>query len=241
MDEINHNSRIPLYLQLMDAVIEAIQSGEYSAGERLPSERELCDKYGVSRITVRQAMQELERENYIVKRHGKGTFVADKTDPQNLIHLFSFTEEMKRLGHEPTTRVIEFNKIAASERIARKLQVAENDPIYELVRLRLADDKEMMFERTYLSQAMFPELTKEQIEAKPMYDVFAGYGIVITRAVEEFKATLLQKDEAKLLNQSRNSAGMMINRFGYADQRLVEYTITIVSNQDFYYRIETTK
>src|SRR5690625_5973380 len=83
---------------MMDTLIKEMDQGVYKEHEKLPSEREFCDLYQLSRITVRQALQELELEGYIYKLHGKGTFVAPKSYNQNLVKLYSFTEEMKKLG-----------------------------------------------------------------------------------------------------------------------------------------------
>ena len=97
MRTIDKTSRVPLYLQLMDIIIYKIEN-TMEKGDKLLSEREICDKYDVSRSTVRQAISELERDGYIYKMHGKGTFVADKEVHQDLVQFYSFTDEMKKLG-----------------------------------------------------------------------------------------------------------------------------------------------
>src|SRR5690625_6325970 len=105
----------------MEKLIDKITQQEYLVDEQLPAERELCDIYSLSRITVRQALQELEREGYIYKLHGKGTFVASKSYNQKLVKLYSFTEEMHKIGKVPTTKVLSFKKISVDEQLALKI------------------------------------------------------------------------------------------------------------------------
>ena len=105
----------------MDQLIKEINEGKYKEHERIPSERELCDIYQLSRITVRQALQELEREGYIYKLQGKGTFVAPVSYNQNLVKLYSFSEEMRKIGKKPTTIVKSFRKMAMDERLALRI------------------------------------------------------------------------------------------------------------------------
>src|SRR5699024_11168080 len=103
---------------MMNKLITKIENDMYEEHEKLPSEREFCKMYGLSRITVRQALQELALEGYIYKLHGKGSFVSPKSYNQNLVTLYSFTEEMKKLGKTPQTKVISFQKITADDRLA---------------------------------------------------------------------------------------------------------------------------
>lgn len=139
MGIINKDSRIPLYSQLMDILIDKINNG-LEENEQLLSEREICELYDVSRTTVRQALDELEREGYIYKVHGKGTFVAPKKVNQDLVSFYSFTEEMKKIGKKPSSEIIGFEIIQSGEKLARKFNINEDDVIYKVIRIRKADD-----------------------------------------------------------------------------------------------------
>lgn len=237
---LDKNSRIPLYFQLMEKLIETIHT-DYEQHEKLPSERELCDMYNVSRITVRQALQELAQEGYIYKQHGKGTFVAPKSYTQPLVKLYSFTEEMKKLGKFPTTKVLSFEKIAVDERMARKLQVAPLDEVFQIVRLRLADDEPLMYETSYVPYEQFSQLTKQDIIERPMYTVFQeDYRIAVTKAVERFTATSIRTEAAQHLQVASGEAAMQIKRYAYAHDLVIEYTVSIARGDKFDYIVELT-
>ncbi|WP_026571286.1 MULTISPECIES: GntR family transcriptional regulator [Sediminibacillus] len=236
-----NNKRIPLYLQLMDKIIEKINAQEYREQEKLPSERELCDMYGMSRITVRQAMQELEREGYIYKLHGKGTFVAPKSYSQNLVKLYSFTDEMRKIGKIPTSKVLSFEAVEAEEAIGSKMGIHPKEEVYKVVRLRLADEEPLMYETSYIPVAKFPGLTQETLDKQPMYEVFYNdYNIPVNKAVESFSPTLVREEEAKHLRISSKQTAMLIKRYAYSDKQLIEYTITVARGDKFEYKVELT-
>ncbi len=225
----------------MENLIKQIDEQTYQEHEKLPSERELCAMYNLSRITVRQALQELEREGYIYKLHGKGTFVSASTFNQHLVKLYSFTEEMRKLGKTPSTRVLSFKEIAVEDRLAEKMNVQPLDEVYQVVRLRLADDEALMYETSYLPKKIFPYLTKEQLMRAPMYDVFSrDYQVVVTRALEKFSATSLRETEAEYLEVTAQQPAMLIRRFAYHNEQLIEYTVSVARGDKFDYTVELT-
>ncbi|WP_234031426.1 GntR family transcriptional regulator [Lentibacillus cibarius] len=234
-------SRVPLYLQLMEELIKKIDNREFQVNEKLPSERELCDLYDMSRITVRQTLQELEREGYIYKAHGKGTFVASQSYHQNLINLYSFTEEMKSLGKRPVTKVLSFREIEIEERIATKMNLEPLDEVFQVVRLRIADNVPLMYETSYLPKKNFPKLTEQDLKERPMYDVFnEDYQIVVTKATERFSATNVRKEEAKQLQMEENQPAMLVKRYAYYNHNLIEYTVSVARGDKFDYTVELT-
>lgn len=238
---MDKKNKVPLYLQLMEDLIEKINAQTYRESEKLPSERELCEIYELSRITVRQALQELEREGFIYKQHGIGTFVAPKSYNQELVKLYSFTEEMKEMGKKPTTKVLSFQVIAVDERLATKMGIQPLDEVFQVVRLRLADDEPLMYETSYLPKRLFPSLSKLNLENRPMYDIFQeDYHILVTRAVERFSATSIRESEVEYLKTVTNQPAMLIKRFAYHDEQLIEYTISVARGDKFDYTVELT-
>lgn len=241
MEKINKNSKLPLYMQLVDIIMAKIEEGGYLEHDKLPSERELCELYDVSRITVRQTLQELEREGFIYKKHGKGSFVAPKIFDQSLLNLYSFTEEMKKLNKTPSSNVLDFELVQCSERLAAKLEIADGEGAYKVTRLRLADGEPLIYENSYVPASLFPGLTKTELENTPMYDIFREkYGVELTRAVEKFVAVKTRQEEAKWLKVSSDTPSMMIKRYAYSREQVIEYTTSIARGDKFYYTVELT-
>ncbi|MDY7043176.1 GntR family transcriptional regulator [Virgibacillus sp. M23] len=238
---MDKSSKVPLYLQLMEELIKKIDNQVYQEHEKLPSERELCDMYDLSRITVRQALQELEREGYIYKLHGKGTFVSATSYNQDLVKLYSFTEEMQKMGKVPMTQVLSFEEIAVEERLATKMDIKPHDEVFQIIRLRLADNEPLMYETSYLPKKRFPNLTKAQLIERPMYDVFyQEYQVVVTKALERFSAASLRETEARYLGIPSQQPAMLIKRFAYHQDQLIEYTVSVARGDKFDYTVELT-
>ncbi|MCG8540236.1 MAG: GntR family transcriptional regulator [Clostridia bacterium] len=236
MLKIKKGDRVPLYYQLMDIIIEEINSGKYKEKDKLPSERELCEIYDISRATVRQTIQELEKAGYIYKQHGKGTFVSPERFKQNLLKFYSFTEEMKKLGKIPSSKVIAFEIIESNEKIAKKMKMTAGKKVYKFTRLRLADSKPMMLETSYIPYDRFKGISKNDLEQKAMYDIFTErYNVFFSRAEEIFQAVLTREDEAKFLENQPDSPSMMIERITYEEDMVIEYTVGIARGDRFKY------
>ena len=181
------NSKLPLYHQLAEKITEEIKDNNLAEDEKIPSEREYCEKYKVSRSTVREAVKYLEQTGYLYRIQGKGTFVSPKMMKQNLLEFYSFTEEMKKLGKTPSSIIKSFKVITADKETAKKLNIQNESKIYYLERIRLADDIPIMLEKTFLPASRFPRLSKNDFVKNPMYTVFINeYNVTFEKAVEKF-------------------------------------------------------
>lgn len=211
---------------------------EIGENGQLPSEREICQQYGLSRTTVRQAINELERDGYIYKIHGKGTFVSPKKVNQELVKFYSFTEEMKKLGKVPISKVLSFDIIEADRKISEKLLVANGSKVYRFSRLRIADDIPMMFETSFVPYDLFPGMTKEELEQTALYDIFRNrFQMEIKMAEELFMPVMTSEKEAKLLKMPPSLPSLRIERFTHGADRLIEYTNTIARGDKFKYHV----
>lgn len=242
MLDIDKNSKQPLYYQLMQYFIKAIEDHHFEIDEKLPSERECCERYELSRSTVRQAFLELEQEGYIYKVHGKGMFVSPKKINQELLKFYSFTSEMKKLGKVPSSKILSFVQANCDMNIARKLGLSVGDPIYRFQRLRLADNEPIMAEVSYIPQKRFEGFTREMLEQNAMYDIFShSYDVDFTFAEERFQAVATDSETARLLNVKKSMPSLKIERFTYEHDRIIEYTVSMARGDQMIYSVKLGK
>lgn len=238
MSNIDKNSRTPLYLQLMNILIDNIEKN-MEENQQILSEREICEIYKVSRTTVRQALIELERDGYIYKIHGKGTFVAPKKLNQDLISFYSFTEEMKKLGKNPTSDVTGFEIVNVDDKLQRIFNVSSEELLYKISRIRKADGVPMLYEITYLPFSRFEGLNKNELIERPMYDVLVeNFHAKLTRAEEFFQPILTNKLESIYLEIMEGAPSLKIERLTYENDNIIEYTLGIARGDKFKYRVQ---
>lgn len=228
-----------LYSQLMDSLLEEIR--QMKVGDKIPSERQLCQIYDVSRTTVRNAIIELEHNGYVTRIQGKGTFIQNpKKNRQNLSNYYSFTEATKQRGKIPKSLILEYHIERASEDIAEILHLENHELVIQIVRLRLADDEPMLLETTYIKYDDFPEITKKLLEEYPLYDIFEmKYQRKVHKVTESFFVTFVNAKQSSLLAIKANSPCLKIIRYSYdLEDHLIEYTESFAPGDKFNY--ETT-
>ena len=225
MSAIYRNSPLPRYFQLKEIMRERIRSGEWKPGELIPSERELSEKYGISRMTARQAITELVNEGLFYREQGKGTFVSQRKITQQLIHLTGFTEDIRARGQRPGTKVLSATMHPADEETAEKLRINAGTPIFRLQRLRLADDEPLAIELSQISFKGCEGLLEEDLEHNSLYRLLeAKYGIALMEADQELEAGLTGSEEAQLLKISVASPVLFTRRITYSDRNQpIEY------------------
>ncbi|MFJ9382736.1 GntR family transcriptional regulator [Peribacillus sp. NPDC101481] len=208
---IQKNSPSPIYHQLEEEIKGAIQNLELVPGEMIPSEKEYTEKYGISRMTVRQAISNLVNGGYLYRQRGKGTFVAQQKLERPLQGLTSFSKDMISRGLEPSTRFISFTEINADHDLAAKLDVEAEAPIFELERIRLADRLPMAYERLFISKNLALDLT-EEIAITSMHDyVEKTFGLKIQHD-QVIEAAIAQKKEAEMLEVVKGAPVLLIER-----------------------------
>lgn len=239
MELTKDNSPIALYYQLQEILTAKILNGEWSLGEKLPTEHELAKQYGVSRITVRQALAELERSGLIIRKQGLGTFVSMPKIEQNLTSFYSFSEEFKKRGLRPKTEVVDFTIKPAGAELRVVLGLAEGSEVYRFTRLRLANEMPMAIESTYLSVDMFPGLTAETLNKSALYEVMnQSFGIVANSAKETFGAVALSEKDAKIFGLKVGSPALHLERFAYNGIHCVEYTSGVIRGDKFRFQVQ---
>ena len=235
-DEMNEAyNKVPLNCKLAESIEEKINEGIWKQGSRIPSERELSMMYGMSRITVRNAIDELARQGKLEKVQGKGTFVLSKSIIQNLGNEYSYSREMEKQGKISSTTLLSRELLKADRKLADRLGINEGERIIYIERLRCADGcNPIMIERTYFVFETYDFILNIDLEKESLYkSLEIDYGIVINKAVETFKACELNPLECKLLNCAKNLYGLLVKRTSYSNDRIVCYS-TIVSKGDIF-------
>ena len=184
---LNEKAPVALYYQLKQILMRKIKSNEWPVNSKIPTERELCELYKVSRITVRQALNELENEGYIYRKQGKGTFVTVPKIEQRLSSFYSFSEEIRKMGYLPGTQVIGLDLIKADNRLAKFLNVADKAAVYRIRRLRLANGEPFAYENSFIPYELCPGLTGEEVSRNGLYNSMGRYNVVLTKLLKHLR------------------------------------------------------
>ena len=214
----------PLYLRLIRRIGQAIDAGDLEPGQSLPPEREMASLTGLSRVTVRKAVQALVQAGRLVQRRGSGTFVAPRIEKveQALSLLTSFSEDMARRGKIARSVWLNRSLDSPSPEEVMALGLTLQDQVARLERVRVADDLPLAIERASLPSAILPDPT---VVETSLYAVLAARGLRPVRAVQRISAANLGARDASLLEVPAGAAGLRIERISYlAGGRVVEFT-----------------
>ena len=191
-------------------VLELID--QLRVGEAIPSERRLSGDLGVSRLTLRAALDELVRDGYLVRRHGSGTFVSEPKIAQQLT-LTSFSEDMRRRGMTAGSRTIELRETHAGAAVGRALRLSPDERVVLIRRLRLADGEPMALETLHVPAELVPGLTRELLEDASFYDLLEKrYGVVVESGVQSIEPTVTNEEESELLGVPLHSPAFLFER-----------------------------
>jgi GntR family transcriptional regulator len=161
-------SHQPLYLQIKEALKKQILSGEYAPNQRMPSESELMGTFDVSRITVRQALRDLNAEGLVFTSQGKGTFASKPKAKQNVQHLQGFEEAMRSKGYDATARILSVREMTPNKDVQEKLDITGKDGVIEIVRVRYLNGEPVSLDTSY-----FPVIIGKQLLSKDLTgDIF---------------------------------------------------------------------
>ena len=215
----------PIYLQIADSLAKRILSGELAVGERLPSERQLAEELGVSRMTVRQALLALRRSGLVQSRRGQGSFVSGPKLEQPVDILTGFSDNILAKGMKPGARVLSAEQRLASQSVARSLGLPVGEPVWRLHRLRLADNMPAALEISYFPARLFPDLNRHDLEGRSVYAILAEeYGVRLAWARQCLEPTVARPEEASLLGIPVGAPLMLVERTTFDEtERIVEF------------------
>jgi GntR family transcriptional regulator len=209
--------RRPVYQQLNDRLRKSL-GGEYRCGDQFLTEREISDKFQVSRATANKALASLVSEGLLEFRKGLGTFVRREMIDYDVRSLVSFTEKARAAGKKPSTELITFGKLAAAEvddTVRAALAVAADEFVWEMDRIRFADKAPVILEHRYVVQRHCPRLTKLQAESSLYRAWTETHGLKIAGANEVIRAVLLTAEEARHLQAASRSPALEIVSVGF--------------------------
>jgi GntR family transcriptional regulator len=206
-----------------ERVLELIEP--LSVGDAIPAERQLGIDLGVSRLTVRAALDELVREGYLVRRRGAGTFVAEPKVAKG-IDITSFSDDMRARGLTPVSRTLELHGEMAGARVGRILHVSPSEEILSVKRLRLADGDPMAIELLHTRASLVPGLTGRDLEENSFYELLASrYGISIVGGTQTVEPTVTNEEESASLGVPLHSPALLFERLTRSSTGdLVEFT-----------------
>ncbi|MEV0581954.1 GntR family transcriptional regulator [Nonomuraea sp. NPDC050310] len=216
MAHIDPDSPVPKYFQLREILLDLIESNELSIGAAIPSERELCQRFGLSRMTVRQAVDHLVSEGRLHRVPGKGTFVA-RPKIELALQLTSFTDDMRARGMVPGSRDLDRRVVRASAHLAKELGIQPGDEVHFIERLRTADGEPLSIERAHIPVSLAPDLADHDLSDTSLYELLEKrYGIVMDAGELTIDGGIADPSDADLLKLDRGGAVLLLQRRSFS-------------------------
>jgi GntR family transcriptional regulator len=224
--DIDKNSAIPYHYQLTEIIRKLISQQQWGEGDKLPSEREFCETFEISRITVRKALDSLEAEGLIQTTKGVGTFVSEPKYVEKWAGFpIGFTDSLVDQGYRIDTQVLALETIPSTKKISEELGLSPGDMVLHLHRLRFIAQIPILIVSSYLPQSLVPDMEKIDFTNKSLYQVLrSSYGLKMDRVKRGIEAVAATEKEARLLQVELGSPLLQIESTSYApDGRPVEY------------------
>jgi GntR family transcriptional regulator len=216
MKTVRNASAEPMYAQIKEVLKQRILDGDYEVNERLPSESEMMKVFGVSRITVRQAVRDLHTEGLVFSAQGKGTFVSRPKAVQDIQHLQGFGEAMAPQGYDTSTRVVGIQEVRAPQEVAEALKITQNATVVELTRIRYLNRELISVDNSF-----FPMNIGQSLQTRDLtQDIFpmleTEFGVGLGHADLKIEAIVATAETAKHLNVDKDSAVLRIQRLVFS-------------------------
>lgn len=223
---VTKSSKTPIYAQIAEGLGSLLEQAAFPAGFVLPSERWWCQQYGISRMTLRQAMGILERRGLIESHRGRGTFVAHKRLQKEQQELRSFTEEIRLRGGNPESRLISFELISPVPSIRAFFGLSEDQKVYELKRLRLKDSVPLALETAQIPERLAPWLDRFDLARNSLYRILEdSYGLTLENSIEEISAQIPSSAVRRLLAIPPRVGILVVNRKTFTESgQAIEFT-----------------
>lgn len=235
---MEYKKNIPLYIQVKDDLYNKINNKEFD--DMLPSENELCVIYNVSRVTLRKALEKLEKDKVIIRRAGFGTSINHNINElKNFTLVKSFTNEMKETGTKNISTFSSTMSISfANQNMMKIFKCSDSKKVYNLKRLRGSNNKPIVYSDTWLCLDVDLPTSKEFLFGS-LYDYLANHNILFERFEEELEAMMPNTELREILNIDKDSAILKRVRKGYdVNNKLIEYTVNYYDSKLYCYSVE---
>jgi GntR family transcriptional regulator len=238
---IDKSSPLPLYYQLAEWLKEQVQTGALAPGEQLPSERELSEQAGISRMTARQAVAYLVRQGVLEVKPGVGTFVVEPKLMHNPLHLLGFSDEIIRQGGAPSSHVLEQVLATPPAEVAQGLQLTPDAPVVKIARLRLSQGIPLLLETVFLPAALCPGLEAVDLRDQSLYRLLEErYDLYPTRTQQTLEATQTNEYQARLFNIKPGVAMILLEGVTYRESNQpIEYFQALYRGDRFKFALES--
>jgi GntR family transcriptional regulator len=227
---INRLDKAPLYDLIEQNLRELILHDQLHMGEPVPPEWELADLYGVSRLTVRSALDNLTRQGWLIRRHGVGTFVAHPKITEITPSKLSFTEQMRAIGRKPSSHLVSLQVVPADAEVAGQLKLEQGEPVVEIIRLRLADGEPILLETSCLSHKRFPLLEHAtELTSSSLYDwLVTHYQTSVAAMDQTLEPVLLDGAQARRLETQPGTPAILSKVLAYTNgAEPIEYSWSV--------------
>ncbi|PKO69823.1 MAG: GntR family transcriptional regulator [Betaproteobacteria bacterium HGW-Betaproteobacteria-16] len=243
VDEIQASSPTPLYEQIKAILRSRVLDGTYKPHEQLPSESEMMTAFNVSRITVRQALNDLQNEGLVFRIHGKGTFVSKPKAFQDLGRLQGFGEAMRKMGYETFARVVSMRTVVPSAQVQERLHLSKRAKVTELQRIRFLNREPISLDVTYLPADIGARLAKEDLASRDIFVILENdYGMSLGHADLQIGSTLADERLAGQLQVEEGSPVLVIERTTHTtDGSPIDYEHLYYRGDAFQYKVRVDR
>lgn len=225
MTEMVRAGGVPVYVQIRETLRGEIMGGTLKRGERLPPEHELAAKFNVSRMTVRESIEDLVNEGLLYRRHGVGTFVAFPHLQRDHTRLTSFFDKAEEDGVEVRAQLLKLEVMEARAPVLQALDLPEGSVVIRVKTLRFANNVPITVHDAYIPQIPFAGIVNENLEGVHLWTLYEKYGHRVRRAVQRLEAREADKDIARLMKVKKGSPILFKERTVYAEDGMpVEFT-----------------
>jgi len=231
-NQLDRENGIPLYVQIRESLRERFQSGEYEVGALLPSEEALAREYGVSRMTLRHALDDLVKEGLIIRKHGVGTVVSSTKVVRDYSRLTSFFRDARKRGLEPRSRVDLLETIPAEDLVADELMIDPGDEVFHILRRRFLEDEVIALHELFIPAALCPWIPEVDLETGSLYDLYDQHDLRIEWGKQIVEAHAAHPEEAEKLELEPGSPVLYSKRISLTKNNIPVERVIAVSPGD---------